>query len=103
MKSEDISKIAFRIYSDHYEFLVMPFRLTNTPTTFQNLINEVILEYPRKYSLFLSDILINSKTFKDHLKLLQIAFKFLRSHKLVVKNSKCIFYSDLVEYSRHIS
>ena len=30
----DILKTAFRMHEGHYEFLVMPFRLTNTPATF---------------------------------------------------------------------
>lgn len=41
VKKEDVSKTAFRTHHGQYEFLVKPFRLTNTPTTFQGLMNEV--------------------------------------------------------------
>jgi len=41
MTPQDVFKIAFQTHNDHYEFLVMPFRLTNTLATFQTLINEV--------------------------------------------------------------
>lgn len=34
-------KTASRTHNDHYEFLVMPFRLTNASPTFKSLINEV--------------------------------------------------------------
>jgi hypothetical protein len=34
MREEDISKIAFRCHYSHYEFLVIPFGLTNAPATF---------------------------------------------------------------------
>jgi hypothetical protein len=34
IKSEDIHKTAFRMRYGHYEFVVVPFGLTNAPTTF---------------------------------------------------------------------
>ena len=34
MHPDDIAKTAFRAHHDHYEFLVMPFGLSNAPTTF---------------------------------------------------------------------
>ena len=39
--AEDKPKIAFSTREVHYEFLVIAFRLTNAPTTFQGLMNEV--------------------------------------------------------------
>lgn len=38
---KDIPKIVFRTHEGLYEFLVIPFGLTNTPSTFQWLMNEV--------------------------------------------------------------
>jgi hypothetical protein len=37
MKSEDIHKITFRTHEGHYKYVMMPFELINTPTTFQSL------------------------------------------------------------------
>lgn len=39
MKVEDIPRTAFQTRYEHFEFLVMSFRLTNTPTTFMDLMN----------------------------------------------------------------
>jgi hypothetical protein len=38
-------KTMFRTYYDHFEYLMMPFGLTNTPIVFQHLMNDVFYEY----------------------------------------------------------
>src|SRR6266540_6669433 len=50
-----------------YQFKVMPFGLVNVPATFQRLINDVLRDYLRKFCLvYLDDIIIYSKSLKDH-------------------------------------
>ena len=41
IKGEDIPKTAFRTRYGHYEFLVIPFGLTNAPAAFMDLMNRV--------------------------------------------------------------
>ena len=45
VKEGDVSKTAFRTRYGHYEFLVMPFRLTNAPAAFMDLMNRVFRPY----------------------------------------------------------
>ena len=43
IKLEDVAKTASRTHFGHFEFLVMPFELTNAPTSFMTLMDSVLL------------------------------------------------------------
>ena len=62
IKEEDIRKTAFRIRYGHYEFIVVPFGLSNAVVVFMCLINGVFRDYLDKFVIvFLDDILLYSK------------------------------------------
>ena len=67
VKQEDIHKIAFKMRWGLYEFLVMPFGVTNAPTQFINMMNDLLSEYLDKFVLaFLDDVLIYFAKSQDH-------------------------------------
>ena len=99
IKDEYIHKTAFRTRYGHYEFVVLPFSLTNVPTTFMCLVNIVFNKYLDKFVLvFLDEILIYSKNEEEHEEHLRLTLQLLREHRLYAKLSKCDFYKDRIHY-----
>lgn len=45
VKSSDTPKTTFRIWYGHYEFQVMPFRVTNAPAIFMDYMNPIFQPY----------------------------------------------------------
>ena len=52
MKEEYIHKTTFKTRNGHYEFVVVPFGLTNAPVTFMCLMNSVFSKYLDRFVIF---------------------------------------------------
>ena len=92
VEEQDKKKKAFSIPKGHFEFNVMPFGLTNTPTTFQRLMECILAGLMEKQCLiYLDDIVVFSKSFKEHIERLTNVFQVLRQAGLTLKLNKCHF------------
>lgn len=102
MDPDDIAKTIFRTHSGHYEYLVMPFGITNAPSFFQGLMNHIFKEYLRKFILVLfDDVLVFSKSMEEHPIHLKLTFELLVKHKLFARETKCSFGSNMIECLGH--
>ncbi|GJT49722.1 putative reverse transcriptase domain-containing protein [Tanacetum coccineum] len=103
VNEDDIPKTAFRTRYGHFEFTVMPFGLTNAPTVFMDLINKVCRPYLDKFVIvFIDDILIYSKTQKEHVEYLRLVLGLLKKEKLYAKFSKCEFWLREEQFLGHV-
>ncbi|GKA15916.1 putative reverse transcriptase domain-containing protein [Tanacetum coccineum] len=103
VREEDIPKTAFRTRYGHYEFQVMPFGLTNVLAVIMDLMNRVCKPYLDKFVIvFIDDILIYSKSRKEHEEHLKLILRLLKKEELYAKFSKCEFWLSKVQFLGHV-
>ena len=91
--------MAFRTQYRHYKYLVMPIRLTNAPTSFQAIINNMLQEHLNVFVIaYLDDILIFSKMLKEHKQHMHQVLQKLLDAKLLVELKKSKFYTQEVDF-----
>ncbi len=104
IKSGDEWKAAFRTNRGLFEPTVMFFGLTNSPATFQWMMNDIFkdLIMSGAVTVYLDDILIMSKTKEEHWRITREVLRVLRKNKLFLKAEKCEFETLETEYLRVI-
>lgn len=100
IKEGDEWKAAFTTNRGLFEPQVMLFGLTNSPATFQALMNTIFADLVAagKVAVYLDDILIYSATQTGHRDITHEVLRRLRAHDLYLRPEKCEFERDEVEY-----
>ena len=81
----------------------MPFGLTNTPSTFQSLMNYIFNPFLKKIVLvFFDDILIYKISWEEHMQDVDKVLQLLEEKQCYEKPSNCSFVVQEVEYLGHI-
>jgi hypothetical protein len=83
IRDVDIPKTTFSMRYGLYEYLVISFGLTNAPAHFMYLMNSIFMSELDKFVVgFIDDILVYSKSTKDHEEHLRVVLQRLRDHQL---------------------
>lgn len=92
---ESIPLTAFVTQDGHYEFLRVPFGLTNAPAVFQRMLNSALGQLRfNKVLVYLDDILIiPSISIEQNFEILQEIFEILKKNGLTLNVKKCFFFS----------
>lgn len=86
----------------HYEFVVVPFDLTNDPTTFLCLINSFFPYLDKFFIVSIDDIFLYSKNDEKHVEHLTTVLRFLREHQLYANLRKNRLFWVEVNYLGHV-
>ncbi len=101
---QDIEKTAFVTMTGHYEWLRMPFGYKNGPATFQRTIHNILLKHQLTSNAdnYEDDILLFTKTFEEHLALLNRVLTILHLEGIKLNLRKCEFARTTVKYLGHM-
>lgn len=101
---DDIKYTAVITQQGLYEFVRMPFGLSNAPATYQRLMDTILKEGLRQgfCCVYLDDVLIYSDTFDEHCVHLQKVLKWMSDSGLLLKGKKCSFFDATSTYLGHI-
>nr|CAD2122664.1 unnamed protein product [Meloidogyne enterolobii] len=103
MDPDSIEKSAFATEKGLYEFLVMPFGMTNAVATFQRFMNRLFEGILNQFVfVYIDDILVASNSFEEHISHLKIIFERIREAGLKLKIKKCCFLAKELPFLGHI-
>src|SRR3954470_20373978 len=96
-------KCAFSTSRGHYHFNRMPFGLCNAPATFQRVMNEIFHDLIGKtMHVYIDDVTIYTKTFAEHMVVLNEVLRRIKMHGMFLKPKKCTIAAHELHMLGHI-
>lgn len=101
MKDDDAEKTAFTTDDGHFEFIVLPFGLSNAPATFQRYMSGLLRDI-KQTKCYIDDILVFTQSWEEHLQALRLVFETMRAANVRFKQSKCHFGKSSMKWVGHV-
>ena len=99
IREGDEWKTAFKTNEGIYKWLVMPFGLSNAPSTFMRLMNEALRPFAGNcLVVYIDDILVYSCSLAKHKEHLRVVCAKLQEERLFANLAKCSFLSSTVAF-----
>eukprot|EP00253_Pinus_taeda_P027721 PITA_27721 len=103
IEPSDVWKTTFKAKEGFFEWLVIPFGLTNAPVPFMRLMDDILQPFTNSFVVvYMDDILILSQSWEEHLQHIRQVLQTLRQHKLCSNLEKCTFGMTQVQYLGYI-
>jgi ribonuclease HI len=101
MAEESIEWTAFTCPQGHYEWLVMPLGLKNAPAIFQRKMQNIFNENQEFILVYIDDLLVFSRTYKEHIAHLEIFFRKVEQNGLILSKKKMEICKEKINFLGH--
>ncbi|KAL0186198.1 hypothetical protein M9458_017868, partial [Cirrhinus mrigala] len=103
IREGDEWKTAFSTTTGHYEYLVMPFGLVNSPSVFQAFVNDIFRDMLNRWVIvYIDDILVFSDTRDQHVQHVRAVIQRLIDNQLHAKFEKCEFHQTATSFLGYV-
>ena len=86
-----------------FEFNVLPFGLTNAPSTFQRMMERCLHDiHLQECLVYLDDVIVFSNSIEEHMQRVENVFQRLQECGLKLKPNKCSFLMRKINYLGHV-
>jgi hypothetical protein len=101
MKEEFIPWTSFTCPQGHFEWLVIPLGLKNAPTLFQRKMQNIFNKNQESILVYIDDLLIFSKSYKEHIAHLDVFFRKIEQNDLILSKKKMKIYKEKIIFPGH--
>ena len=100
LDEDSVQYVTVNTHRGLYQYTRLPFGVASAPAMFQQVMDQILQGIPGVIC-YIDDILVTGTTEAEHLQHLAEVFHRLEKHGVRVKESKCSFMQDSVEYLGH--